>query len=191
MISNSLMAKLSFVIPCRQAIEEGQPQNKSTRLRWFEQILDGLAHLHENDIIHRDLNPKNILVDSNGNVKISDFGLAITGDMVMNQRLKLTPSNETTEKRSSHTGKVGTSYYVAPELRESASISEYGKEADIYSLGVIFFEMLHPPFQTGMERDKVLNDIRCSDITFPESIKTGNFSTEIEVWLFEPFQNEL
>lgn len=137
--------------------------------------------MHKNDIIHRDLNPKNILIDSNGHIKISDFGLAITVDMVMKQRSKVTLSNDITKKRSSQTGNVGTSYYVAPELHESASISQYGKEADIYSLGVIFFEMLHPPFTTGMERDKTLKDIRSSEITFPKSIGTRDFFTEIEV----------
>lgn len=95
----------SFVSKHRQAIHEGQAQNKSTRLRWFEEILDGLAYLHKNDIIHRDLNPKNILLDSNGHIKISDFGLAITVDMAMKQRLKVTAFNDSTKTRSSQTGK--------------------------------------------------------------------------------------
>lgn len=143
--------------------------------------MDGLAHLHKNDIIHRDLNPANILLDTNGHIKISDFGLATTVDMVMKQRSKLPSPTDSAKIRSSQTGKVGTSYYVAPELHESASISQYGKEADIYSLGIIFFEMLHAPFETDMERDKTLTDIRSNNITFPESIITGNFNTEIEV----------
>lgn len=141
--------------------------------------------MHKNNIIHRDLNPKNILLDSNGHIKISDFGLAITVDMVMKQRTKLASSNDSTKKRSSQTGKVGTSYYVAPELHENASISRYGKEADVYSLGVIFFEMLHPPFETGMERAKILEDIRSKDIKFPKSINNGKFFTETEVCFWE------
>lgn len=144
--------------------------------------------MHKNDIIHRDLKPENILLDSNGHIKISDFGLAITVDMVMKQRSKLTSSTDGTKLRSSQTGKVGTSYYVAPELHESASISQYGKEADIYSLGIIFFEMLHKPFETGMERDKTLKDIRSNNITFPDSINIRNFYTEIEVCLLKHFE---
>lgn len=100
----------------------------------------------------------------------------------MKQRSKLATYTDRTKKaRSSQTGKVGTSYYVAPELDESASISQYGKEADIYSLGIIFFEMLHPPFKTAMERDKTLKDIRSSSITFPDSMNNGKFFTEIDV----------
>lgn len=120
-------------------------------------------------------------MDSSGHIKISDFGLAITVDMVMKQRSKLPTFIEGTKARSSQTGKVGTSYYVAPELDESASICQYGKAADIYSLGMIFFEMLHPPFETAMERDKTLKNIRSNNITFPNSLNTGNFFTEIEV----------
>lgn len=174
----------------RQAIQGGQAQNKSTRLRWFEEILDGLAYLHKNDIIHRDLNPMNILLDSNGHIKISDFGRAITIDLVMSQRTKLASSNDSTKKRSSQTGCVGTSYYIAPELHERASISHYGKEADVYSLGIIFFELLHPPFKTSMERHKILEDIRGKDIKFPQSINNGNFFAETEVCLFKSYQKK-
>lgn len=151
-------------------------------MRWFEEILNGLAYLHEKDIIHRDLNPKNILLDSHGRVKIGDFGLAITIDTILKQRSQLNPSNGSNKARSSQTGHVGTSYYVAPELKEKASFSSYGKEADIYSLGIIFFEILHQPFETGMERGKTLEAVRSSDITFPTSMDNSkNFITEIEV----------
>lgn len=173
----------SFVFIHRKAIKAGQAQNKSTRLRWFEQILQGLAHLHDNDIVHRDLKPENILLDADANIKISDFGHAITTDMINNnnQRLKVTSSMSGAINRSSQTGQVGTSYYVAPELDDDASCSHYGTPADIYSLGIIFFEMLHQPFKMGMERHKVLKDIRTKNITFPNEMNPRDYFTEFEV----------
>lgn len=98
------------------------------------------------------------------------------------QRSRRALSNGSAKARSSQTGCVGTSYYVAPELSERASSSNYGKEADIYSLGIIFFEMLHPPFETSMQRAKTLEAIRSIDITFPNSMQnTRDVNTEVEV----------
>lgn len=99
----------------------------------------------------------------------------------MKQRTKLASSADGRKIRSSQTGKVGTSFYVAPELHGDASIPQYGKKADIYSLGIIFFEMLHPPFETSMERDKTLSDIGSINIKFPNSLNTEKFATEIGV----------
>lgn len=120
-----------------------------------------MAHLHQKGIIHRDLNLKNILLDTSGRVKIGDFGMATTTEFVFEQRQKRGSANGNAKNRSSQTGHVGTSYYVAPELKSEAAYSDYGKEADIYSLGMIFLEMnQYPLFTTQMERDKVLNEAR-------------------------------
>lgn len=142
----------------RTAIEECKRKNEQIKSLWYCDMICGLAHLHQKGIIHRDLNPKNILIDFHGRVKIGDFGLATTIDSVLKQQQKAV--SNTDNRKSSETGYVGTSYYIAPELSGRASNSIYGKEADIYSLGMIFFEMHHPHFPTAMERDKVLNDAR-------------------------------
>ncbi len=63
-------------------------------------------------------------------------------------------------------GLVGTALYTAPEISQRASSSSrsgsiiYNQKVDLYSLGVIFFEMCSPPLATGMERIKVLTDLR-------------------------------
>lgn len=147
----------------RTAMDECKNQNIQIRGAWYQDIVCGLAHIHQKQIIHRDLKPENILLDFHGRMKIGDFGLATTIDLAMKQQQRAIAS--TSKKRSSQTGYVGTSYYVAPELSERASNATYGKEADIYSIGMIFFEMRHPQFATGMERDKVLTDAR--DKIFP------------------------
>lgn len=68
------------------------------------------------------------------------------------------------------TGQVGTALYVAPELTGKAVKAIYNQKVDIYSLGIILFEMLYHPLTTGMERVKVLLNIRSKEIILPEEI---------------------
>jgi len=89
-----------------------------------KQICEGLAEAHRQGLVHRDLKPQNIMIDRDGNARIMDFGIArfveaegLTGSGVM----------------------IGTPEYMAPEQAES---SEIDKRADIYSLGIIIYEMV-------------------------------------------------
>ncbi|GAB4156044.1 MAG: hypothetical protein Tsb009_32910 [Planctomycetaceae bacterium] len=91
-------------------------------LNWIQGISEGLAFLHDRGIVHRDLKPANIFME-NGVVKIGDVGLA---------------KFITQSRRSAQTDSVGTIYYMAPEV----SKGKYGHEVDVYSLGVILYEML-------------------------------------------------
>ncbi|PNY13869.1 putative serine threonine-protein kinase GCN2-like protein, partial [Trifolium pratense] len=59
----------------RKLLEDSPPPPTETRLKLFRQILKGLVCIHEKKIIHRDLNPNNIFLDGNGDIKIGDFGL--------------------------------------------------------------------------------------------------------------------
>jgi len=97
-------------------------------LKYMKQILSGVKTLHENNIIHRDLKPGNILVDSEGNLKMSDYGISkqLTKDMMY---------AKTTQ---------GTLWYSSPELLQGEN---YNFCADIWSLGCILHELccLKPP----------------------------------------------
>lgn len=85
-------------------------------------------------MIHRDLKPVNIFLDSRDQVKIGDFGLATTSFLALQQcqEMNLSYGNRT-EIGSSLTGKVGTALYVAPELMGKASKSTYNQKVDLYS----------------------------------------------------------
>jgi len=97
-------------------------------LRLISQICRAIDYAHAQGIIHRDLKPENILVDELGNVKVADFGLA--GIQAGSADLHLTATSVA----------MGTVNYMAPEQRRDAK--NVDGRADLYSLGVIFYEML-------------------------------------------------
>jgi translation initiation factor 2-alpha kinase 4 len=115
-------------------------------------------------MIHRDLKPVNIFIGSGDHVKIGDFGLATTsgvlvrgGDMASADVSLVADESVAGDDL---TGQIGTALYIAPEISSSGRVTSYTQKVDIYSLGIIFFEMCHPPLQTGMERIKVLTSLR-------------------------------
>ncbi|KAB0803729.1 hypothetical protein PPYR_00699 [Photinus pyralis] len=128
--------------------------------RFLKEIVEGLHYIHNKNIIHRDLKPPNIFLDSNDHVKIGDFGLATTNQLYPSQDVEANSS-----QNGSYEVVYGTYYYRAPELSSSHTIIRDPK-LDMYSLGVILFEMCYPPL-VGHERHEVLKDLRSANIKFP------------------------
>ena len=86
------------------------------------QLCDALAAAHRQGILHRDLKPANVLIDENGSVRITDFGIAVT------------------RGAAGHNTGIGTPGYMAPEqLLSGASVSE---RTDLYALGLVLYELL-------------------------------------------------
>ena len=108
------------------------------------EILLGFKHLHERDIVYRDVKPENILIDMDGHVRIADFGLA-----------KVIRQNE-----RSHSF-CGSPEYLCPEMLMQGE--GHDRRLDIYSLGVLLYEMLTglPPYYDenhSLMFDKILHE---------------------------------
>jgi hypothetical protein len=99
---------------------KGMPPDEA--VRWLKGICDGVGYLHDRGIVHRDLKPGNLFVE-HGHVKIGDYGLS---------------KFITASRRSGQTGSVGTVHYMAPEVMKG----RYGKEVDLYAIGIMLYEML-------------------------------------------------
>ena len=146
------------------------------------QVCEALQYAHEQGIVHRDIKPENILMDGRGQVKIADFGLA--------KLLDPSPQNENISRVGQ---RMGTAQYMAPEqVQDSTNVDH---RADIYSLGVVFYEMLtgelpigrfSPPSQT-VKLDGRLDKVVLKTLeSRPEQRyqQASDLKTEIEFVLF-------
>ena len=123
-------------------IEKDKLTEEEARFYTAELIL-AVESIHKLDCIHRDIKPDNILIDKDGHIKLSDFGLAKVSDSLNSVKDEnFNPKKMTHKKLYSC---VGTAYYVAPEVLIKKG---YSQEIDWWSVGVIFFEMLvgYAPF---------------------------------------------
>lgn len=109
-------------------IRDGLHENVDASWRLFRQILDGLNHIHTHGIIHRDLKPDNIFLDVTSNPRIGDFGLATRGQFSV-----AVQSSSVPDIGESFTRSIGTTYYVAPEMK-SASNGQYNEKVDVSHL---------------------------------------------------------
>lgn len=137
-------------------------------LRMFLHITRGVKHVHDQGLIHRDLKPSNCFMDDSDVVKIGDFGLSRkeTGPQVDDIDITSVQYGDQTGLGygDDNTVGVGTSSYASPEQIIG---SDYDSSSDVYSLGIILFELCYP-MVTAMERYKAFEGIRQHDpVIFP------------------------
>ncbi|CAM8887312.1 unnamed protein product [Rhodiola kirilowii] len=140
----------------RQVFESYTHFDKDSAWHMFRQIVEGLAHIHGQGIIHRDLTPNNIFFDARNDIKIGDFGLAKFLKLEQLEQEATLPV-DTPGVSIDGTGQVGTYFYTAPEIEQGWP--KIDEKADMYSLGVVFFELWHP-FGTAMERHVILSELK-------------------------------
>ncbi|KAH9872689.1 hypothetical protein J1614_005083 [Plenodomus biglobosus] len=155
----------------RDLIRRGLYDDPDEYWRLFRQILEGLAHIHGHGIIHRDLKPDNIFIDVAKIPKIGDFGLATSGQYQRSDK-KISAGIQDGDMTRS----VGTALYVAPELSSTVTGS-YNDKVDMYSMGIIFFEMCFP-LRTAMERDQVIRLLRERKHDLPQDFQKPEKSLE-------------
>jgi len=128
-------------------------------------ICEALQYAHDRHIVHRDIKPENILLDKEGRVKIADFGLAkIVEPESGRADLPVSPNIGAVQQHSP-TGVMGTPKYMSPEQAEKPG--EVDHRADIYSLGVVFYEMLTgelPGKELQPPSRKVQIDVRLDEV---------------------------
>ncbi|MHC4483509.1 MAG: serine/threonine-protein kinase [Planctomycetota bacterium] len=137
----------------RRVIQSGA-LSATEALAIVPQVCEALQFAHEEGIVHRDVKPENILLDKKGRVKIADFGLA-----------KLLDKPATVYTLTQAGQRMGTPHYMAPEQIEHPGQVDH--RADIYSLGVVFYEMLTGELPLGMfapPSQKVQVDVRLDKV---------------------------
>ncbi len=108
----------------KEFIVSNGPLSPEEALPIMQQLVSAISNAHYNGIIHRDIKPQNILMDREGNVKITDFGIAMALSATMH-----TKTNSV----------LGTVHYLSPEQARGGMIT---KKSDIYSVGIVFYELL-------------------------------------------------
>ena len=109
----------------KQLIQRRGPAPVATALELGMQISRGLSFAHQQGLVHRDVKPQNVLLNGDGQAKVTDFGIARSLDV---------------KHGMTQTGTVlGTSDYIAPEQAQGQRVDEH---TDVYSLGVVLYEML-------------------------------------------------
>lgn len=146
----------------KQLISQRGALDKKEAVDIMIQLTSAVEHAHENNIIHRDIKPQNVLVKDDGTIKITDFGIALAHDAV-----QLTQSDAV----------LGSAHYLAPETTRGEPPTN---QIDIYALGIVFYELLSGsvpfkgdnPVQIAMKHlREEIPSIRAFNPTLPQSIE--------------------
>lgn len=146
----------------KQLIQLRGALHKEEAVSIMKQLLSAVAEAHRHNIIHRDIKPQNVLVKDDGTVKITDFGIALAHNAV-----QLTQSDSV----------LGSAHYLAPETTRGEAATN---QCDIYSLGIVFYELLcgsvpftgDNPVQIAMKHlSEEIPSIREFNPSLPQSIE--------------------
>ncbi|XP_026079187.1 interferon-induced, double-stranded RNA-activated protein kinase-like isoform X3 [Carassius auratus] len=141
----------------RNSKDVDYPERRTDAAQINRQVLKAVEYIHKEGLIHRDLKPLNIMFNSEGTVKIGDFGLVTTAE------------NDNDTQLLERTEMTGTLIYMSPE---QVALTPYDKKVDIYALGLIYFELI---WKLATVSEKIWKNIRDRD--FPPQF-SSKFSFE-------------
>ncbi|CDF34043.1 Serine/threonine protein kinase [Chondrus crispus] len=150
--------ELYDVIVSKRRIDE------PTSRRYFQQMVDALVYCHQCGVVHRDLKPENLLVDGNGNIKITDFGMSWMKD-------SLSPAARAKELLRTQ---CGTPKYMAPEIIVRPAEGYDGEKLDAWECGMVLYALLagYLPF-SGEDDSSVFRSILNGKLMFPSHFSPG------------------
>jgi len=145
----------------KELVIERGPSPILVAVNYGRQILAALRFAHRNGVVHRDIKPHNVLVDDEGRVKVTDFGIARAG------------ASEMTEVGSI----IGTAQYLSPEQARGAPVDD---RSDLYSVGVLLYELLtgEAPFNGDTPVEIAMKHL--SAVPEPPSAKRPEVSPELD-----------
>jgi len=124
------------------------PEEKAAK--YITQLCDALSYCHSHGVVHRDVKPENLLLNYNGDLKVSDFGWSVLGPDTRRRTL------------------CGTLDYLPPEMLDG---QDHNHMVDIWCIGVLLYEMLvgNPPFE-ALGYAATYSKIRQGTVSFPDSM---------------------
>jgi len=129
------------------------PLPLATATRYLRQLVSGLQYLHKHGVIHRDLKPDNILLETSGTVYLTDFGV----------------SEIVSSESGGISGTEGTPVFLAPELLSGEPGTVAGPPVDVWALGVTFYLAVFgkAPFK-GRTWNAIAKEVTTAEVTFPK-----------------------
>jgi len=156
----------------KQLIVERAPLPAETAVGVALQILSALEVAHANRIVHRDIKPHNILITAEGQCKVADFGIA----------------RAVTTNTMTHTGSIiGSAHYFSPEMARGAPA---GEVSDLYSLGIVLYEMLTGalPFQGDSPISVAIKHVQ--EAVVPPTVLEPTIPLELEEIVMKALEKE-
>lgn len=138
--------------------------DEQTSRRYFQQIVDAMVYCHRCGVVHRDLKPENLLLDGNGNVKITDFGMSWMKENI-NPALNVKQLLRT---------QCGTPKYMAPEIIVRPSEGYDGEKLDAWECGMVLYALLagYLPF-SGEDDNTIFKSILNGKLMYPSHFSPG------------------